>query len=61
MEMGWGSFEGRTLAELRPAGRRMRQLEEAGLDFRPPEGESPRMVADRLAAFLGNRRTDAMW
>ena len=60
VEMGWGSFEGRTLTELRArpdAG--MRELEEAGLDFRPPEGESPRMVADRFAAFLRDiARTD---
>jgi broad specificity phosphatase PhoE len=53
VEMAWGSFEGRTLPELRtqPA-TAMCELEEAGLEFRPPGGESPRMVADRLTACL---------
>ena len=51
IEMAWGSFEGHTLAELR--GRPgMRELEAAGLDFRAPGGESPRLVAERLTAFL---------
>jgi broad specificity phosphatase PhoE len=52
-EMGWGSFEGRTLGELRAdraAG--MHDLESAGLDFQPPGGETPRLVAARLAAVL---------
>ena len=30
----------------------MRDLEAMGLDFQPPGGESPRMVATRLAACL---------
>jgi probable phosphoglycerate mutase len=52
-EMDWGGFEGRTLAELRAdTGASMRELEDAGLDFRPPGGESPRLVAARLAACL---------
>ena len=51
--MAWGSFEGRTLAELRAElGQGMRDLEGAGLDFRPPGGESPRLVAERLAGCL---------
>ena len=53
VEMDWGRFEGRTLAELRAElGPEMQALEAAGLDFRPPGGESPREVAARLAAFL---------
>ena len=53
VEMAWGSFEGRTLAELRADhGPHMQELEAAGLDFRPPGGESPRLVAERLAACL---------
>ncbi len=53
VEMAWGSFEGRTLAELRAdQGPNMQELEAAGLDFRPPGGESPRLVAERLAACL---------
>jgi probable phosphoglycerate mutase len=53
VEMDWGPFEGRTLAELRAElGPAMRELEEAGLDFRPPGGESPREVAERLREVL---------
>jgi broad specificity phosphatase PhoE len=53
VEMDWGQFEGRTLAELRAElGPAMRELEEAGLDFRPPGGESPREVAERLREVL---------
>ncbi|MFO1048985.1 MAG: histidine phosphatase family protein [Geminicoccaceae bacterium] len=53
VEMDWGEFEGRTLVELRDTlGPAMRELEDAGLDFRPPGGESPREVADRLREVL---------
>jgi broad specificity phosphatase PhoE len=58
IEMEWGAFEGRTLADLRandPAG--MADNEARGLDFRPPGGESPREVAERfrtLAAELAD-------
>lgn len=59
VEMDWGEFEGRTLAELREIlGPAMRELEDAGLDFRPPGGESPREVADRLREVLGSVATD---
>src|SRR5687768_10229826 len=52
-EMRWGMFEGRKLAELRAEhGQAMRELEALGLDFRPPGGESPRQVAERLAGCL---------
>ncbi len=52
-EMDWGEFEGRTLTELRAElGPAMRELEDSGLDFRPPGGESPREVAGRLGACL---------
>lgn len=52
-EMRWGAFEGRTLDELRAEhGEAMRRLEALGVDFRPPGGESPRLVAERLAACL---------
>jgi probable phosphoglycerate mutase len=51
--MGWGSFEGRTLAELRARqGGAMRDLEAMGIDFQPPGGESPRLVAKRLAECM---------
>jgi probable phosphoglycerate mutase len=54
-EMRWGSFEGRTLESLRvELGEAMRDLEVMGLDFRPPGGESPRLVAQRLGACLAD-------
>ncbi|MGD9510572.1 MAG: histidine phosphatase family protein [Geminicoccaceae bacterium] len=53
IEADWGEFEGRSLAELRAElGPAMRALEDAGLDFRPPGGESPREVAGRLRDVL---------
>ena len=53
IEMDWGQWEGRTLAELReenPA--EMRANEAGGLDFRPLGGESPREVGLRLTTWL---------
>ena len=53
MEMHWGDWEGRRLAELRCAGGASMAEEEArGLDFRPPGGESPREVQARLLPLL---------
>jgi len=53
MEMNWGAWEGRTLAELRAAqGAAMAAREALGLDLRPPGGESPRDVRARLLAWL---------
>jgi broad specificity phosphatase PhoE len=51
MEMHWGEWEGRTLAQLRehPA---MRENEARGLDFRPQGGESPRDVLARVQTWL---------
>jgi probable phosphoglycerate mutase len=52
-EMDWGAWEGRNLAELRASlGHAMAENEAAGLDFRPPDGESPREVQVRLAPLL---------
>lgn len=52
-EMRWGSFEGRTLDSLRDEhGQAMQDREALGVDFQPPGGESPRLVAERLAASL---------
>ena len=56
MEMTWGEWEGRTLADLRasdPAG--MEDVEAKGLDFHAPGGESPRMVQARVMPFLRER------
>lgn len=53
IEMDWGAWEGRSLAELRAAlGRDMAENEARGLDFRPAAGESPRDVQDRLRPLL---------
>jgi len=53
IEMDFGAYEGRTLIELRddPA-ENMTANENSGLDFQPPDGESPRMVQRRLRPFL---------
>ena len=55
VEMRWGRFEGRRLVDLRAElGPELDAAERRGLDFRPPEGESPREVAGRLAAVLAD-------
>lgn len=53
IETDWGAFEGERLSDLRanPA-LAMAELEAAGIDFRPPGGESPREVAARIASLL---------
>jgi probable phosphoglycerate mutase len=53
IEMDWGTWEGRSLAALRrELGDTMATNEAAGLEFRPPGGESPRDVQERLKPFL---------
>ncbi len=53
VEMSFGDWEGRRLADLRAElGPRMDALEGRGLDFRAPGGESPRDLQRRLAPFL---------
>ena len=53
IEMDWGAWEGRRLAELRAElGAAMAENEARGLDFRPDGGESPRDVQARLATWL---------
>jgi broad specificity phosphatase PhoE len=53
IEMDFGDFEGRTLESLRsdPA-IDMAAMEDMGLDFLSPGGESPRMVRRRLQPFF---------
>jgi broad specificity phosphatase PhoE len=59
IEMDWGAFEARTLAELRAAAPAAMAANEArGLDFRPERGESPREVRTRLAALLADLAAD---
>jgi broad specificity phosphatase PhoE len=55
IEMDWGAFEGRTLAELRAeAPAAMAENEARGLDFRPDGGESPREVRARLESLFAD-------
>ncbi len=52
-EADWGDWEGRVLSELRAElGQDMVRNEARGLDLRPPGGESPREVRERLRAFV---------
>ncbi|MFQ5957917.1 MAG: histidine phosphatase family protein [Alphaproteobacteria bacterium] len=53
IEMDWGRWEGRRLADLRAElGAAMAANEARGLDFRPDGGESPRDVQERIAPWL---------
>jgi probable phosphoglycerate mutase len=64
VEMDFGAWEGRTLAEIHESeGEAARAREGLGLDFRAPGGESPREVQARLApwlATLGAAGTDTL-
>jgi probable phosphoglycerate mutase len=58
IEMDWGDWEGYGLDELRLRfGDAFARNEAAGLDFRPPGGESPRDVRDRIVRWLGEVAT----
>ena len=53
IEMSFGEWEGKRLVDLASElGAEMAALEDRGLDFRAPGGESPREVQQRLAPFL---------
>jgi len=55
IEMDWGAWEGRTLADLRAEMPEAMAANEArGLDFRPPCGESPREVRARLESLFAD-------
>lgn len=56
LEMDWGAWEGRTLADLAAElGPALAANEARGLDFRPAGGESPRAVMARLEPWLAAR------
>jgi probable phosphoglycerate mutase len=58
-EMSFGVWEGRTLAELRAeVGEKFLEAERRGLDFHPPGGESPRMVAERIGQWASELARD---
>lgn len=53
IEMDWGAYEGHTLADLHAKfGFDLAANEARGLDFRPPDGESPRDVQQRMDPLL---------
>ena len=57
-EMDWGAYEGHTLAELQQTfGFDLMANEARGLDFRPPDGESPRDVQHRVDPLLAELAT----
>jgi len=63
-EMHWGEWEGKVPAELRARlGDTVAANEARGLDFRPPDGESPREVQGRVlewCAELANNDGDVI-
>jgi broad specificity phosphatase PhoE len=59
IEMSWGDFEGRTMSDIRAElGAALAENESRGLDFHPPNGESPRMVYARLRPLLAEIAED---
>ncbi len=52
IEIDWGAWEGPDGAALRARTPRRREAEGGGLDLRPPGGESPREVQQRLRPWL---------
>jgi broad specificity phosphatase PhoE len=61
IEMDWGDWEGLTLDELRNAhGAEFAQNEGRGFEFRPPRGESPREVRDRVQPWLARAATSTV-
>ncbi|MBO9473866.1 histidine phosphatase family protein [Shimia sp. R10_1] len=60
-EMDWGVWEGQKGVELKadPASG-FRDIEDWGWDYRPPEGESPREVWERISPWLLARERDTL-
>jgi probable phosphoglycerate mutase len=56
IEMDWGEWEGETLEELKARhGPAFEANSARGLDFRPPGGESPRIVQQRVVEWLARK------
>jgi len=54
-EMSFGSWEGKSVAQLRAeGGETFAAAERLGLDFHPPGGESPRMTMQRIASWAAD-------
>jgi probable phosphoglycerate mutase len=54
VEMDWGAWEGKTGPELiEEYGDEFRNRTQRGIDLRPHDGESPREVRERIAAWAG--------
>jgi len=51
-EMSWGAWEGECVSDLVQRNDLKYGTERLGLDFRPPDGETPREARDRLAEWL---------
>ena len=61
IEMNWGQWEGGHGAKLRAEpDSGYRDMEHWGWDFRPPNGESPTDVRDRLRPWLSALQNDAV-
>ncbi len=57
VETCWGIFEGMTLSEINLEIIRLGLQPTSGLDLKPPKGESPREVGQRLANWITNYAT----
>lgn len=58
VETSWGDWEGRKVDDMRACGDMTAEIEAMGLDFRPPNGESPRDVQNRLRPWLADLAAD---
>lgn len=58
IETDWAAWEGLTREITTPLSHRIAARGAAGLDFRPPGGESPRQVQQRLQQFFARLATD---
>lgn len=61
IEMNWGDWEGQRGADLiEQAESGYRHIEDWGWDYRPPNGESPAELWDRIAPWLETLEGDAL-
>jgi probable phosphoglycerate mutase len=61
IEMDWGDWEGKKGLDLKAdPGSGFRDLEYWGWDYRPPNGESPKDVLDRLSPWLRQLKRDTI-